>query len=330
MLISRFHFGVACKAFAIASGLVSVLVLGSVFASPASAQTVGVRPKNLIVYYGIPSLVNGSTTIAQAQAEFVKYDYIIFGDGLDNPTNTYNASTKTIVQYLVGQGKKVYGYIDIGVTTQNLTLAQIQTKIANWKAMGISGVFYDDFGYEYGVSRARQSAVLDAAHNAGLGAVLNANDPDDVFKTPTGTTDYPHVFTDIDFYFYEGHQVQLGNYNKEVDWQKKASNIRYYQSQFTVPFRILSVSTPDNAATFTAAKYSLAWHSAMMYGHTATGWATNNNYSAANSQAIFRTAPTTALTNPNRGLIYEMDADNGFLSIDYTDVKFGGVPIAYW
>lgn len=330
MYISRCRFGAMKKALSIGFGLASVMALGGVLALPSSAQTIGARPKNLIVYYGIPSLVNGSTTIAQAQAVFMQYDYIIFGDGLENPTNTYNASTKTIVQYLVGQGKKVFGYIDIGVTTQNLSIAQIQTKITNWKAMGITGLFYDDFGYEYGVTRTRQSAALDAAHTAGLGAILNANDPDDVFKTPTGTTDYPHVYTDIDYYFYEGYQIQLGNYVKEVDWQKKSSNIRWYQSQFTIPFRVLSVATPDNAATFTAAKYSFAWHSAMMYGHTATGWSTDNNYSAANSVATYRTPPTTNPTNPNPGLVYGMDADNGWLSIEYTDLKTGGVPAAYW
>ncbi|MBC8141426.1 MAG: hypothetical protein H7Y38_08285 [Armatimonadetes bacterium] len=42
------------------------------------------------------------------------------------------------------------------------------------------------------------------------------------------------------------------------------------------------------------------------------------------ARPVFRTAPV----NPNRGLMYEMDADNGLLSLDYTGVKCGGVPIA--
>ncbi|MBC8141427.1 MAG: hypothetical protein H7Y38_08290 [Armatimonadetes bacterium] len=99
MFISRYVFCAIPKALAIGVGLAPALVLGGVSAVPA-AQTVGIRPKNRIAYYGIPSLVNGSTTIAQPV--FVKYDYAIFGNGLENPANTYNASTKTIVQYLVG------------------------------------------------------------------------------------------------------------------------------------------------------------------------------------------------------------------------------------
>ena len=49
-----------------------------------------------------------------------------------------------------------------------------QTKIDNWAAMGVKGVFVDRFGYDFGVSRANQNQIVDYIHSKNISAFVNA------------------------------------------------------------------------------------------------------------------------------------------------------------
>ena len=48
--------------------------------------------------------------------------------------------------------------------------------------MGVHGVFLDEAGYDFGVTRVRQNAIVDYIHGRGLQAFVNAYNPDDVFS----------------------------------------------------------------------------------------------------------------------------------------------------
>jgi hypothetical protein len=52
--------------------------------------------------------------------------------------------------------------------------------------MRAGGVFFDEAGFDFGVSRTRQNAVVDAAHTAGRRVFMNAFNPDDVFLPSDG------------------------------------------------------------------------------------------------------------------------------------------------
>lgn len=104
-------------------------------------------PKRMAIYYGYPSLVqNASWNVAAATATFSQFDLIIFGDNISYPTHGDHANTQTIIGSLNAMGKLTYGYVDLGVTTQNLSIAQMQTVVSNWSTMGIKGIFWDDAG----------------------------------------------------------------------------------------------------------------------------------------------------------------------------------------
>jgi hypothetical protein len=47
--------------------------------------------------------------------------------------------------------------------------------------MGVRGIFFDEAGYDFGVTRARQNAAVSAAHARGLRVCLNAHHPSDLF-----------------------------------------------------------------------------------------------------------------------------------------------------
>ena len=104
-------------------------------------------PKRLGIYYGWPSVVHGANgNLTAATAVFSQFDLVIFGDGLSSASHGDHANAQTIIGSLNSLGKLVYGYVDLGVTTQNLSIVQMQTTVNNWVAMGVKGIMWDDAG----------------------------------------------------------------------------------------------------------------------------------------------------------------------------------------
>jgi hypothetical protein len=96
-------------------------------------------PKYLAVYYGWPSLVensHGDVTIASIW--FQKFDLIVLGDGIWETTHGDHIKTKTIISNLIFHGKKVFGYVDLGVSTQNLSEVQMREAVNGWATMGVT------------------------------------------------------------------------------------------------------------------------------------------------------------------------------------------------
>ena len=90
-------------------------------------------PKWIAFYYGWPSLVqSASGNLSAATSTFSQFDLIVFGDGIASVSHGDHANTQTIIGSLNTMGKLVYGYIDLGVTTQNLSVAQMKTTGWPW------------------------------------------------------------------------------------------------------------------------------------------------------------------------------------------------------
>lgn len=101
-----------------------------------SVSTVKV-PKYLAIYYGWPSLVEKSEgDLTKASNWFQQFDLIVFGDGIWKTTHGDHLNTKIITQNLITHNKKVFGYVDLGVSTENLTETEMQEAVNGWSAMG--------------------------------------------------------------------------------------------------------------------------------------------------------------------------------------------------
>ena len=253
------------------------------------------NPRKLLIYYGYPSLINNAQGNVNVAAETLgKYDFVVLGDGLEKAAHSDHNKTVQIIQLLhQNYSTKVFGYIDLGVSTKNLTLDSIGTCIQEWQASGADGIFLDDFGYDYDVSRIRQNAAVDSVHKYNLSVCANGWDPDDVFGdavdptyNPTGE---PTHLNSNDVYLSESYQIQLGNYASETDWISKADKLRNYQQ--TIGFSIWSITTTTSSVGYDQNKFHYAWYSALLYGHQATGWG-EPYFSASNSEAPYRTRPT--------------------------------------
>jgi hypothetical protein len=255
-------------------------------------------PKKLLIYYGWPISINATYTVAGAAAVFSNYNYVILGGGLENPSHGDHLNTKNIIAQASVSTVDFYGYIDLGVSTQNLLMSEIQNRLNQWKAMGtqIKGVLFDDFGYDYLVSRDRQNQAVSYAHGIGLRVIANGWQPAQVFGNAVDATYNPlgtaTVLNATDFYLSESYLIDTGNFQDPTFWKNKADLLKTYQN--TIGFKILSITTNNSANVYDANKFHYAWHGAVLYNHEAMGWG-EYDLGASDANVPFRARPNVSL-----------------------------------
>jgi hypothetical protein len=259
-------------------------------------------PGDLLVYYGWPSSMNSAQNgwdNALVAVDLGQYDHVVLGAGLEKVAHGDHANTVTILAHPAMGSTFVWGYIDLGVTTQNFSMAEITTRIAEWQATGAHGILLDDFGYDYQTSRARQNAAVDAVHAAGLPVMANGWVPADVFAAAVEPTYNPGGLATrlgaSDFYLSESFQLQAGAFRALADWRTKADAIEGYRA--SLGFGVLSVTTTDQDWDgYVEDQFFYAWFSAAIDGHVAIGWG-EKTYSASganNAIAPYRQRPAVA------------------------------------
>lgn len=265
------------------------------YAVTVKAARTNLAPSNLLIYYSYPSLINGANgDIPTAAAAFSSYDIVVLGDGLETPSHPDSANTGLIMQNAATSNTRFFGYVDVGVSTQNLSLNEIQTEISNWKSLGADGIFLDDFGYDFGTTRGRQNAVIDYAHSLGLPVIANGFVVDDVFSSAIdasfNASGAATKLTAADFYLYESYQTQEGSTVSGSTWRTKADALATYRASLGT--QVLAVTTNDSANAFDQNKFDYGWYSAVLDGYQGYGWG-EYDFSASNASAPFRTRPAT-------------------------------------
>lgn len=248
--------------------------------SMAGEDQLTVRPRGrLAIYYGWPSRVNGAGgNVDQAVAAFAAHDLIVFGDGLQYPSHPDHIRARQIIARLVAGGAEVYGYVDMGVTTQNLPLTTAQQYVDAWRAMGVQGIFWDDAGADFGVTAARRNALLAYTHERGLRVFINAWNPDDALA---GTTSGSAQLTAADLYLAESWLIGDGRYMDLRAWAAKSDRLMSLRQRTGV--RIAAVATGDTSGDSRdpAHPFQMAWWGAAMYnldffGYTTPGYSAHS------------------------------------------------------
>ena len=175
----------------IANGAITVDKL-----APGTISSTDTGLRSLLIFYAAPNVANGQFNDDYAAGILSRYDDVVLGTGLEDPSSLYYTSTNAIIDKIAALSPEtvIWGYIDAGVTTGNLSLATLQNQIDQWIAIGAKGIFCDVIGYAYHVPRSRQNAIIDYIHSKGVGAILNVFNPDEVLSpavdltyNPTGT-----------------------------------------------------------------------------------------------------------------------------------------------
>lgn len=133
--------------------------------------------RSFTIYQGVPNSANGVNNADQAAALIARFDDVALGYDLQNPSNPNYASTSSIIAKakVLNPRLTIWGNIDVGVsggTSHNHSTGTLQTHIDQWITAGANGIFCDNFGYDRGVTRARQNTITSYIHGKGIGAML--------------------------------------------------------------------------------------------------------------------------------------------------------------
>jgi hypothetical protein len=276
-----------------------------------------VTPKKLAIYYGWPSAVNGanltSDPVAAAVVAFKDYDQLVLGAGLEDPSHGDYANTIAILAHPDMANTTVYGYIDA-----TLSLDTVQGKIDNWYTTGVQGIFYDQFGYDYGLTREVQRELVWCAHEKGTGlkAFVNAWNPDDAFSNAVHANNPNGLETRLganDYYLAESFAIINGAYddndldtNGIKDFQDKADKMVNYRTLYGT--KLAAITTSDSSP-FDQAKADYSYLTAVVNQFDSWGYG-EEYFSASSVQLPFRTRAsfdgtkfTSAVLN-GTGIIY--------------------------
>lgn len=120
--------------------------------------------KKAMVYYGYPLAINGTWEINAAIDIYKSHDLIVFGAEYHNPSNEAYLDLVAVLNRLHQDFPRIetFGYVPIGKVGggDNYTMEQIKTIIDEWVALDVTGIFLDEFGYDYQVTRDWQNEII--------------------------------------------------------------------------------------------------------------------------------------------------------------------------
>ncbi len=267
---------------------------------PAQEALVAAAPARLAIYYGIPSLVNGAGgDVSRAAAVFGAYDVVVFGDGLQYASKPgrrqwagaeAHARTREIIQRLAATrpATQVFGYVPLGDTAR-LTSEELADAVRQWHQMGVHGIFLDEAGYDYGVTRRRQNEIVALVHELHLRAFVNAFDPDDVLSDRAVTLNArgggnpdgaPSRLNEMDLLLLESFVVRNGVREPSDGWRARAEKADVYRK--TVGIGVFGVTTTTPRTGFNRALCAQAWKEALAWVLSGFGWG-EPDYAAGDS-----------------------------------------------
>ncbi|RDD52780.1 MAG: hypothetical protein BA066_07855, partial [Candidatus Korarchaeota archaeon NZ13-K] len=165
-------------------GIIWLILL--LMASPCCQEAGAGQVKRLLIYYGYPSLFNGSSGLVEAVKLFDKYDIVILGGDLADPNHEEHEAARRLIRM---SRAEFYGYVDAAQPIE-----KVCSLIKAWADMGVSGIMLDDFGFDYlepmlgsrGAARLHQARAIECVRRHGLKLAMNFWSPEDVFEDVDG------------------------------------------------------------------------------------------------------------------------------------------------
>jgi hypothetical protein len=144
-----------------------------------------IKMKKVLIYYGYPIAIHGAWSVNSAVAAYQGYDLVVFGDLYNDPEHDSYEDTCAIMTELkrVKPHIQLVGYVPVGNNaTLSLSEEEIIQRIDWWSTMGADGVFLDEFGYDYLVTRERQNFCVSYAHSKSMFVFVNSWNDNYVFS----------------------------------------------------------------------------------------------------------------------------------------------------
>lgn len=251
--------------------------------------------KSLLIYYGWLNSFNSARNSwdnEKVAQELSKYDVLVFGDGIQDPSHGDFANTSIIVPRIktLNPDIKIYGYVTINQDYMTFT-----PKVDQWESLQVHGIFLNEAGYDYGKTRAEFNQRVDYVHgktyaklcianawNADhvLGTADDINFPNSVYNPSSTASSLNYT----DFILLESWPINTaaytGGYESASDWKARGDKTTGLTGTFGVGFMASNVvaNTSADGETLTAFAYTAA----AMYGITVFG-TSDTNYGASSA-----------------------------------------------
>ncbi len=265
----------------------------------------------LAIYYGYPSLANGSKgDVEKAAGVFSAYDVVVLGDGIEFPDKRPGRypqgdpeEHQKVLRIITAVRQRsprtrFFGYVCLGEIPSpkqeatSLTSHELEERIRLWKQMGVAGIFLDEAGYDFAVvTRKRQNMAVGIIHELGLSAFMNAYFLDHLFSlednlpytngSGKNPDHLPPLLDRRDLFLLESFQVKNGTYESAATWQPRLNQALAYRRRYGA--HIFSTTTTEQREPFDAGKFSYAWWTARLYDFDGFSWGEPNFAASSNT-----------------------------------------------
>ena len=269
------------------------------------------KPSNLLIYYGWMSSFNSADNgwdnekVAQDMA---RYELVVLGAGIqDSSHGDYSNSSVIIPRILeLNPDCKVFGYISATETESNF-----ESKVDDWKSIGVNGIFFDEAGYDYGTvatnGRAAINSKVDYVHGEGMICFMNAWNIDHIIGTendasyPNSTWNSPTKAAKLnsnDWYLLESFAVNTVAYTGDLATASDmiARGEKATARRETYSLNLAAVNVVDNNDSTAQSLATFAFEAACMYAQDANG-SSDEYYGASTAKSALYDRPEMHLTD---------------------------------
>jgi len=302
------------------------------------------KPSNLLIYYGWLNAFNSASnqwSNEKVAQDMAKYDLLVFGAGLQDPTHGDYANTQVIIARIkaFNPDVKIFGYVTI-----KETLASFQLKVNQWNTLAVHGIFLDEAGYDYGTTRADFNTRVNFVHGKSSAKLcfVNAWNEDHIIGTIEDVS-YPNAIWNpsplasklntSDWYLLESFAVNTDAYGANYGYCDKAvwsaRGDKAVARRKTYSLKVASVGIVNNGAANGQALFDFSFRSALAYEFDSAG-VSDTNYGASSAAVNWWNRPepveisaggtiTVVSDLINNNLYYRYaNANNMKITVDHT------------
>ena len=267
------------------------------------------KPFNLLIYYGYPNSFNSGTNQwynEKVSQDMAKYNLIVLGDGVQNPTHPDYANTQIIIPRIkeLNPTILIFGYISI-----NQSYANFQTKVDQWDTLQVQGIFCDEAGYDYGTvqtnGREAFNQKVDYIHGKTYSKIsfVNSWSMDHIIGT-TDDVNFPNTtwnpsivastLTENDWYLLESFPINTSaysgtdGYESKSDWDYRGVKAQSYRYTYGINLAAVGIINNDNSSG--QALFDFQYISSCMFALEAVG-TSDTSYGANSATVTFWTRP---------------------------------------
>jgi hypothetical protein len=263
------------------------------------------KPANLLIYYSYLNSFNSGTNSwnnEKVAQDMAKYNLIVLGDGIENPSHPDYANTQIIIPRIkvLNPSTLIFGYV-----STNQSYANFQTKVDQWDTLQIHGIFCDESGYDYGTvgtnGRVAFNQKIDYVHGKTYSniAFVNSWNIDHIIGIDNDVS-YPNTtwnpdlivskLIENDWYLLESFPINTTSYTEgfesKTDWATRGTKSLLKRSTYGINLASASIINNDNVSG--QSFFDFQYISSCMFALEAVG-SSDNYYGASSATVTFWT-----------------------------------------